>query len=432
MRSSTFLGLLVLLVSTTRALPLPSDATFSSTSATTVTTPLSTIALSSEASSATGSSVIASSPSSIASSDSILPTASASSSANDSSVVTSATDSSTATATIDPSPTDSSAISTSTDNTSIADPSTTVDPTPSDVDEPTSTFVDPASSTTPTSSSSAAPTNTGISFDIPEVPPACLALASGIVSTPSTPTSTSSLPSATDGESSAAAVSDAPVTPSSTTSTDISSSVASANATTSSDSSVAIVSTSTVDVTGSQTATASASLSPPIPTGAPVNATLSRRIAQADLPDVAQSWQDLCLASGGDIFTDEPCVQLAGIGGINALLADADPCAQQDNADAMVDFAKSPGVTNVAALIANALAYRRHPRNAFSVNGVLPATPYCTRAPRNAELLGVANAQLDGVDPGVFGSVSVGLIAFGADGTCPFGQTPDVSTCGCS
>ena len=117
--------------------------------------------------------------------------------------------------------------------------------------------------------------------------------------------------------------------------------------------------------------------------------------------------------SGGDIFTDEPCVILAGVDGINALLANADPCAQQDNADAMIDFARSPGVTNTDALIANAVAYREHPRNALNINGVVPSTPYCQRAPKNPELVGVVNAQLDGVDPGIYGGPTFGLVAFG-------------------
>jgi len=147
---------------------------------------------------------------------------------------------------------------------------------------------------------------------------------------------------------------------------------------------------------------------------------------------VAQSWQDLCLASGGDIVTSNPCVQLAGIDGINALLADADPCAQQDNADAMIDFAKSDGVTNSAALIANAIAYRQHPRNAFSINGVVPSTPYCQKAPKNVELQGMVNAQLDGVNPGVFGGPSFGLVAFGDPSSCPLGSAPATDSCGCS
>jgi hypothetical protein len=60
-----------------------------------------------------------------------------------------------------------------------------------------------------------------------------------------------------------------------------------------------------------------------------------KRIAQTDLGAVAQSWQNLCLQSGGDITTGNPCVTLAGVNGINSLLANADPCAQQDNADAV-------------------------------------------------------------------------------------------------
>lgn len=156
------------------------------------------------------------------------------------------------------------------------------------------------------------------------------------------------------------------------------------------------------------------------------------RIAQPDLPQVAQEWQDLCLASGGDIFTNDPCVKLAGEDGINALLAGDDPCAQQDNADAMIDFANSANITNRDALVANAVAYRKHPRNALNINGIVPSTPFCQKAPRNPELQGLVNAQLDGVDLGLFGGPKFPIVAFGASGTCPFGQTPDVSTCSCN
>jgi len=158
---------------------------------------------------------------------------------------------------------------------------------------------------------------------------------------------------------------------------------------------------------------------------------IERRIAQQDLGTVAQSWQKLCLASGGDIKTNTPCVTLAGINGINALLANADPCAQQDNADAMITFAKSPGVTNGPALIDNALAYRRHPRNAVNINGVVPSTVYCNKGPKNPELNGVVNEQLVGVDPGFYGGLNNNVFAFGGTGSCPFGQTPNVSTCSC-
>lgn len=125
------------------------------------------------------------------------------------------------------------------------------------------------------------------------------------------------------------------------------------------------------------------------------------------------------MVSGGDIVTNNPCVTLAGVNGINALLANADPCAQQDNADSMIDFAKSPGVTNTDALIANAIAYRQHPRNALNIEGTVPSTPYCQKAPRNPELNGVVNAQLLGVNVGIFGGPSFGLVAFG-DSKQPF------------
>ncbi|KAH9989082.1 hypothetical protein BJV74DRAFT_458223 [Russula compacta] len=160
---------------------------------------------------------------------------------------------------------------------------------------------------------------------------------------------------------------------------------------------------------------------------------LTKRIAQTDLPQVAQSWQTLCEQSGGARpANDDPCVVLAGQNGIGALLANADACAQQDNADAMVDFAKQPGIKNEQALIANAVAYRKHPRNALDIGGVVPSTLFCQKAPRNAELSGVANGQLDGVNPGLFGSTSTGVVAFGAPGTCPFGKTADVATCSCN
>jgi len=161
---------------------------------------------------------------------------------------------------------------------------------------------------------------------------------------------------------------------------------------------------------------------------------LWKRIAQTDLGQVAQSWQSLCVQSGGNRNGPggDPCVVLAGQNGISSLLANADACAQQDNADAMVDFAKSPGVNNEQALIANAISYRKHPRNALNINGVTPSTLFCEKAPRNQELKGVVNAQLQGVDPGLFGSPSTGIVAFGAPGTCPVGQTADVATCSCS
>jgi hypothetical protein len=147
----------------------------------------------------------------------------------------------------------------------------------------------------------------------------------------------------------------------------------------------------------------------------PTESNLLKRIAQTDLVAVAQSWQNLCVASGGPRSPGpDPCVQLAGQNGISSLLAGADACAQQDNADAMIDFAKKPGIKNQQALIANAIAYRKHPRNALNINGVTPSTPFCQRAPRNPELKGVVNGQLKGVDPGLFGGPNSAVVPFGA------------------
>ena len=62
----------------------------------------------------------------------------------------------------------------------------------------------------------------------------------------------------------------------------------------------------------------------------------------------------------------------------------------------------------------NALAYRKHPRNALALTGgVTPSTPFCQQAPKNSELNGVVNAQLSGVNPGLFGGPQFAVVAFG-------------------
>jgi len=167
---------------------------------------------------------------------------------------------------------------------------------------------------------------------------------------------------------------------------------------------------------------------------APISSgSIAKRIAQSDLPAVAQSWQDLCNKSGGDLTTGTPCVTLAGDRGISALLANGAPCDQQDVADDMVTFAKSKGIKNKQALIDNAIAYRKHPRNALALDGgVTPSTPFCQKAPKNAELKGVVNAQLDGVNPGLFGGPKFTPVAFGDPASCPFGQKPNVGSCTCA
>ncbi|KAK1235275.1 hypothetical protein PQX77_001509 [Marasmius sp. AFHP31] len=144
------------------------------------------------------------------------------------------------------------------------------------------------------------------------------------------------------------------------------------------------------------------------------------------------SWQDLCLRSGGEILdVDSPCITLGGFQSIGALLADANPCAQQDVADAMITFAKRKGVINREELISFAVAYRKHPRDAVRILGIIPATPYCLRAPINQELIGVVNEQLEGVMIGLYGGPHYPIIKFGERGSCPFGAVPNVASCSC-
>jgi hypothetical protein len=134
-----------------------------------------------------------------------------------------------------------------------------------------------------------------------------------------------------------------------------------------------------------------------------------------DIVDLAFEWQSLCLVSGANVFADgSPCIEVAGVHGFNGLLADADPCDQQTFADSIITFAKSPGIVNKDALISFAIKYRKQPRAAASILGVVPSSLYCQQASVNPELSGIINFQSDGVNPGLFGSPSQPIVAFGS------------------
>ncbi|KAK1216376.1 hypothetical protein PQX77_020990 [Marasmius sp. AFHP31] len=182
-------------------------------------------------------------------------------------------------------------------------------------------------------------------------------------------------------------------------------------------------------------ATATQTISTPIASSSTVstNDTLhTKRFGGFTFPSFLLNWQDLCLQCVGKILSiDSPCITLGGLQGIDALLADADPCAQQDVADAMITFAKKKGVLNREELVSFAVAYRRHPRDAVSILGIIPATPYCLRAPFNQELTGVVNEQLEGVTIGLYGGPHYPIIKFGEHGSCPFGTVPNVASCSC-
>jgi hypothetical protein len=144
-----------------------------------------------------------------------------------------------------------------------------------------------------------------------------------------------------------------------------------------------------------------------------------------------QTWEDLCLVSGGDIFTHDPCVNLGGSFGIDALLETADPCDQQDLADSMITFAKSRGIENRDDLIDYAIRFRKHARRSVEILGVIPSSLFCLKASINPELNGIYNEQIDGANPGLFGSPNDALVPFGSSGTCPYEMTADVDSCGC-
>ncbi|KAJ6597058.1 hypothetical protein DFH09DRAFT_1133512 [Mycena vulgaris] len=171
---------------------------------------------------------------------------------------------------------------------------------------------------------------------------------------------------------------------------------------------------------------------PPVDVNATTPADNSTAVAKRyGYYDFEDAWFDLCMNSGGDIFDDsDPCFEY-GINGFSALLADADVCAQQENADAMITFAKSRGVMNTADLIEVAVAYRRLARESVEIMGFYPSTPYCVQSPINLELRGVWNEQPEGVTFYLFGGPSYPIVTFGDDVSCPYGQTPDVTTCSC-
>jgi hypothetical protein len=129
-----------------------------------------------------------------------------------------------------------------------------------------------------------------------------------------------------------------------------------------------------------------------------VGSLLLKRIAQTDLgqssPKLAKPLRGERRTSGPEQRVNDPCVAvvLAEINGINALLAGAESRAQQNNADAMMDFAKLPGINNKQALIDNAVAYRKDPCNALDSSGIVPSTLLCETAP-NPGLNGAVNGQ---------------------------------------
>ncbi|EIW58815.1 uncharacterized protein TRAVEDRAFT_149253 [Trametes versicolor FP-101664 SS1] len=141
---------------------------------------------------------------------------------------------------------------------------------------------------------------------------------------------------------------------------------------------------------------------------------MKKRIAQ-DTVASATPWEDACTKAGGA----DKCNPIA-VTAFSTLLAAADPCAQQDSADAMVDLAKQ--LNNDADMIRLAQIFAQQPRNTPTSQAVV----YCQKAPKNAELQGLFQCQFQGASQATF----VGGLAVGAPGTIPFGLTAPVSPAG--
>ncbi|KAI0657952.1 hypothetical protein C8Q70DRAFT_250526 [Cubamyces menziesii] len=171
-------------------------------------------------------------------------------------------------------------------------------------------------------------------------------------------------------------------------------------------------------VTASSAAPAS-SVAPPASTATCAPKTrkrgaMKKRIAQ-DTVAAATPWEDACTKAGGQ----DKCNPIA-VTAFATLLAAADPCAQQDSADAMIDLAKQ--LNNDPDMIRLAQIFAQQPRNTPTSQAV----QYCQRAPKNAELQGLFQCQFQGASQDTF----VGGVKVGSPGTIPFGLTSPVSPAG--
>jgi len=148
---------------------------------------------------------------------------------------------------------------------------------------------------------------------------------------------------------------------------------------------------------------------------------LQKRIAQ-DTPAAKAAWEAACTTAGG-----APQCNIIAVKAISTLLAAADPCAQQDSADEMIDLAKQLG--NDPEMIRLAQLFVQQPRNAPDSLQV----PYCQKAPKNAELNGLFHCQFAGSKFPQFsgdqtGNIPLGVSAVNPPGSCPAkpdGPVPD-------
>ncbi|KAI0741732.1 hypothetical protein C8Q80DRAFT_1274114 [Daedaleopsis nitida] len=142
-----------------------------------------------------------------------------------------------------------------------------------------------------------------------------------------------------------------------------------------------------------------------------IRSRVMKRVGQ-DTAAVVAPWEAACVKAGGG----DECNAIASAAA-RTLLAAANPCAQQDSADAMVDLANT--LSNDAEMIRLARIFAQQPRNTPTSQAV----SYCQKAPKNAELAGLFQCQFQSVDETNF----VGGLTVGSPGTIPFGQDAPLS-----
>ncbi|KAJ7219438.1 hypothetical protein GGX14DRAFT_592183 [Mycena pura] len=184
----------------------------------------------------------------------------------------------------------------------------------------------------------------------------------------------------------------------------------------------------TPDPTLSDNSTVTAVDNSTVTDSADTNATTSGVSKRYGYSDFENDWFNLCSSCPED--SSDSCFDYT-ISGYSALFAESDVCAQQETADEMITFVKSHGFSNSDDWIKVAVSYRRLARESVQLFGFYPSTPYCTVQPMNDELCGVWNEQPEGVSVGLYGGPDYPIVPFGDDASCPYGQTPDPTTCSC-
>jgi hypothetical protein len=145
--------------------------------------------------------------------------------------------------------------------------------------------------------------------------------------------------------------------------------------------------------------------------GAPIP--LRKRIQQT-IADSLTLWEKACDQAATKAGTGlEPQCNPLKIKSFDTLLAAADACAQQDQADQMIDLAHQ--LNSDPTMIRLTQLFVQQPRNSPNSIGV----PYCQTAPKNKELVGYFQCQFQGSNLSKFSNGQ----AAGGPGTLPLGHT---------